>query len=82
MNTHINTRSILKVDPVSRRANENRKKENQLPVEMLPLSNRRCGVVGHKWMYSATGMKVCTNYLCEVKRPYTPNEHAIKGRFT
>ena len=58
-----------------------REEKDKLPEEMLPLTNRRCGAWGHKWMYTATGMKVCTNHMCEVKRPYTPNEHVMKGRF-
>ena len=73
--------SILKVDTLAKRINNARKPKNKLPEQMLPLMNRRCGAWGHKWMYTATGMKICTNYQCEVKRPYTPNEHAQKSRF-
>ena len=72
-------KSILKIDTLAKRINNAR--ENPLPPEMLPLMNRRCGKFGHKWNYTQTGMKICTNHMCEVKRPYTPNEHAQKSRF-
>ena len=72
-------KSILKIDTLAKRINNAR--ENPLPPEMLPLMNRRCGAWGHKWNYTPTGMKICTNHMCEVKRPYTPNEHAQKSRF-
>lgn len=72
-------KTILKIDPYAKRTNARSK--TPMPVEMLPKTNRRCGAWGHKWEYLATGMKVCTNYLCEIKRPYTPNEHAQKSRF-
>ncbi len=71
--------SIVKTYPKAKRRNALLKAP--LPEEMLPLTNRMCGKWGHKWMYSATGMKICTRHLCEVKEPYTPNEHARKGRF-
>lgn len=73
--------SILKIDTLAKRVNNARKEEDRLPEEMLPLANRRCGAWGHKWSYTPTGMKICTNHLCEVKRPYTPNECARVGRF-
>lgn len=73
--------SILKIDTLAKRINNAREEKDRLPEEMLPLANRRCGAWGHKWSYTMTGMKICTNHLCEVKRPYTPNEHARIGRF-
>ena len=74
-------KSILKIDTLAKRINDAREEKDKLPEQMLPLMNRRCGAWGHKWNYTPTGMKICTNHMCEVKRPYTPNEHAMKGRF-
>jgi hypothetical protein len=71
--------TILKISPKARRTNNLRKEP--IPVEMLPKMNRMCGKWGHKWEYTPNGMKICTQHLCEVREPYTPNEHAMKGRF-
>ena len=74
-------KSILKIDTLAKRVNNAREEKDKLPKEMLPLTNRRCGAWGHKWMYTMTGVKICTNHLCEVKRPYTPNVCARVNRF-
>ena len=72
-------KTILKVDPYAKRQNALREKHQQLPLEMLPKTNRVCGQIGHKWSYTKTS-KRCTRHLCEVTRPYTPNVNAPVGR--
>jgi hypothetical protein len=78
MSHPIQRKSIIKTDPRAKR--ENALRDKPLPIEMLPKTNRICGHWGHRWEYKRD-RKRCTRYLCEVNRPYTPNEHAVRGRF-